>query len=311
MDDLNKAFKSLKKKKWGDATVSLYVVKRTLSHKVAHYKVSHVNTETNLRIKLRKAVSGVLAKSNAVLEYDFVAADLDGDVLGLDVDGTDFETILSLLEEDVDDIKGVDDLVKTWVYIVRLDLNARGSKPLYAVRKVSDVWTTKKVKQTLINLIFDGNMLVDLDQKEVFQVDGKIDFYTHDGLIFIADKKNFESAMNFRVGMEANRDVIVDEFKQLGIFEDAELIKTAVGNNLKRLRKLSQVKKSTYYHDKKFMASLKKVAKEEGWDIKYNKNGEIIVNEENIDLVLKVLNNDRLTSKINSENFDVDVKHKI
>jgi len=30
-----------------------------------------------------------------------------------------------------------------------------------------------------------------------------------------------------------------------------------------------------------------------------------------IETVLRVLNNDRLTSKINAENFDVDVKHKI
>ncbi len=109
---------------------------------------------------------------------------------------------------------------------------------------------------------------------------------------------------------ERNRDEIIEEFKEKKLFVNADEIVKLVGNNIKLLRKLSQVKKSGYYKDKIFLENLKKTNDEEGWEISYSENEQIIVTEVNIETVLRVLNNDRLTSKINQENFDVDVKHK-
>ena len=74
---------------------------------------------------------------------------------------------------------------------------------------------------------------------------------------------------------------------------------------------MSQIKKAGYYQDRNFLQSLKIVNEEDGWGIQYSPSGEILVTEESIETVLRVLNNDRLTSKINNENFDVDVKHKL
>lgn len=92
-------------------------------------------------------------------------------------------------------------------------------------------------------MVFHNNMLVDLSQQEIFRIDGKVDFFTYNGVIFIADKRNFEAALNFREGMERNRDEIVKEFSELGLFENATAVSEFVGNNLRRLRRLSQVKK--------------------------------------------------------------------
>jgi hypothetical protein len=129
-------------------------------------------------------------------------------------------------------------------------------------------------------------------------------------VIFIADKKNFEAALNFREGMEKNRDEIVKEFKQANLFVDADEISNMVGNNIKRLRKLSQVKKAGYYKEKNFLQNLKQVNEDENWGIQYSDDGKLIVTEEDIETVLTVLNNSRLKSPINQESFDVDVKHK-
>lgn len=154
-------------------------------------------------------------------------------------------------------------------------------------------------------------MLMDLEQKEIFRIDGKVDFFSFNGCIFIANKKNFETALNFREGMERNRDEIVNDFKDLKIFADADEISRLVGDNVKRLRKLSQVKKAGYYKEIGFMKNLKRVNEEENWGIQYSEDGKLLVTENDIDTVLKVLNNDRLTSKINQENFDVDVKYSL
>jgi len=242
-------------------------------------------------------------------QYDFNTADLDDNVLGISTDETDMKQIIDTIigETPIKFADSYEVIIDSWIYIARLEVD---EKILYSVRRVSEGWSTKKVTQ-FINMIFRNNMLIDLEQKDIFRIDGKVDFFSFNGIIFIADKKNFEAALNFREGMEKNRDEIVNEFKNIQIFVDADEITKLVGNNMKRLRKLSQIKKSGYYKEVDFLENLKRVNKDESWGIQYSNNDKIIVTENNIDTVLKVLNNDRLTSKINNENFDVDVKRKL
>ncbi|GAO35007.1 hypothetical protein SCT_0387 [Sulfuricella sp. T08] len=310
MEKNKKLLATIKSLNWNLASVSFYVVKRQLVHRKATYDVLQVNADDELRKKLRGITSGKIQQSNAALEYDFNTADLDDNLLGIATSETDFQSIINTItaEEEPELADSIEKLIDSWLYIARLDL--AGKPPLYAARRISEGWTTKKVSQ-LISMIFQNNMLVDIEQKEIFRIDGKIDFFSYDDTTFIADKKNFETALNFREGMERNRDEIVEELHALDLFDNASEISTLVGNNIRRLRRLSQVKKAGYYKDANFLANLKKVNDEENWGIKYSADGKLLVTEEDIETVLRVLNNDRLTSKINSENFDVDVKHKL
>jgi len=310
MEQLEELLSEIKQDEWTNATVSLFVAKRKLRDKKAKYSVYQVNADDSLRLKLRNIAIKRINISNTATEYDFNTADLDNDMLGIEASDTDFAGILESISSDPvpELITEYSDLVNAWVYIARLDLP--GKEPLFSVRKVNDTWSTKKVNQ-LVNAFFKDNMLIDIKQEHIFRIDGKVDFFSHKEMIFIADKNNFEAALNFRVGMENNRDLIVEEFKETELFVDADEIKVLVGDNLKRLRKLSQVKKSGYYKDTGFLTKLRQVSKDEGWEIKYSTDGKLIVDEDDIDTVLRVLNNDRLKSMINDENFDVDVKHKL
>ncbi|MDX9917799.1 MAG: DUF4868 domain-containing protein [Gudongella sp.] len=307
--DLVKAFNSIKKISWDKATVSFFVVKRKLVNREGYYEVLHVNVDDKMKKKLRNSTAKKITRANQAIEYDYNTADLDNNFLCLETASTDMFNILKDVASPKlpTTVTSLEQLLGTWMYIVRLDIDG---KSLFSVRRVSDTWSTKKVFQS-INAIFTNNILVDLNEKEIFRIDEKIDFFSFEDLTFIANKKNFEAALNFRKGMENNRDVIIEEFKAMSIFEDASNLGKLVGDNIKRLRKLSQVKNSGYYKDSKFLKCLKEVNEEDGWGIKYNTHGEIIVCEEDVETVLRILNNDRLTSKINQENFDVDVKHKI
>jgi hypothetical protein len=229
-------------------------------------------------------------------------------VLGIAIEETDLKELIDSItaEEAPETANSYEALIGSWIYIARLE---KDEQILYSVRRVSEGWTTKKVSQ-FINMIFDNNMLIDIEQKEIFRIDGKVDFFSFNDVIFIADKKNFEAALNFREGMKKNRDEIVKEFKQTNLFVDADEISNLVGNNIKRLRKLSQVKKAGYYKKQHFLQSLKQVNEDENWGIQYSDDGKLIVTEEDIETVLTVLNNSRLKSPINQESFDVDVKHK-
>lgn len=310
IEDQKKIFRKLKKNDWKKAAVSFYVVKRSLNQKKAKYDVMLVNIDTALKRTLRGITNKKIKDSNEVLEYDFNTADLDNNLLGIPSSETDFEEILKAINVSVNPplAKDYEELLGTWLYIVRLDL--KNLPPLFAIRYVVGGWTTKKVTQ-LINMVWKNNMLVDLDFKDIFRIDSKLDFFSFDNTIFIADKKNFETALNFRVGMEKNRDEIVKEFKKLKLFENPQDISELVGNNIRRLRRLSQVKKSEYYKDEKFMASLKKINKYRNWGIKYSKDGKLLFTDDDIDTVLLILDNGRLDSPINQEAFDVDVKRKV
>lgn len=310
MDDFKKILKAVKAINWGKATVSFFIVKRKLIQRKAKYDVLQVNIDDTLRKKIRKIAINKLTQSQEAYEYDFNTHDLDDNLLGIPTSETDFQEIVDTLlaEEDPPFADSYESLLGSWLYVGRIDI--RGHPPLFSARRVSEGWTVKKVSQ-FINMIFQNNMLVDLEQQEIFRVDDKVDFFSFNGIIFIADKKNFETALNFREGMERNRDEIVKEFSNLGLFENASAVSDLVGNNLRRLRRLSQVKKAGYYKNPTFLKNLKKVNEEDNWRIQYSTDGKLLVTEDDIETVLRVLNNDRLTSKINAENFDVDVKHKL
>jgi hypothetical protein len=110
--------------------------------------------------------------------------------------------------------------------------------------------------------------------------------------------------------MKKNRDIVLSEFAELKMFSDVELIRKAVGTNLHLLRKISTIQKCGYYKDKAFWQSLIKQNIEQGWNLKIE-NGVVIVDEDNIELLLKLLNNERVESQINQEVFDALVKKKV
>lgn len=124
-----------------------------------------------------------------------------------------------------------------------------------------------------------------LDQQEIFTIDMQVDFFSYEGTTFIANKKEFESTLNFRAGMEKNRDVVLQEFVDLNIFSDASLLKEHIGANLNYLRKVSSIQKSGYYKDAQFLQELVKVNEQKGWGLVIE-NGAIVINEASIDLVL-------------------------
>ena len=299
---------AIKSKSWDKAAVSFWIVKRRLINRQARYEVQSVNVDKKLRRKLRDIVCKRIEAASGVRDYDYTTGDLDDDLLCIETSATDFQQVIDIVtaEETPPRADSLEALVGTWMYVARLDLS--DTPTLYAVRHVSRSWTAKKVIQ-FANVIFRDNILVDLDQKEVFRIDDRIDFMSYDGTLFIADKSRFESAMNFREGMRSQRDDLLEELVSLSIIEDASIVGDLVGDNMRRLRRLSKVKNAGYYKNGAYLDQLKKVSNEQGWGLEYTGNGTLVISEENIDDVLILLNNDRLTSLIDQTTFDVDAKH--
>ena len=126
-------------------------------------------------------------------------------------------------------------------------------------------------------------------------------------MIFIANKKEFESSMNFREGMKDKANETIKELEDIGHFKSINLIKDYVGDNMHHLRKMASILKAGYYKQPGYIERMIEVSKEEGWVLKIE-DGKIVIEEDTIELLLKLLNNDRLRSPINNETFDASAK---
>ena len=290
--------------------MTLWLVKRRLDvEKQAHYSVVRVDVDKKLQNKLKQAVTDRVQGADYKLEeYDFLTVDQDNQLFTIKSADTDFIKIQDEVNKGLANqkVEKYEDLLDSWAYVIKLE---HGGSEVYGVRKINKFTRTTKVK-AVSYFIFEDKKLVDLEDKKVFAIDTHIDFFAYDGTAFIINKKEFESALNFRDGMEKNRDAILAEFVVLKVFSDAEPIRKAVGANLHLLRKMSSIQKSGYYKDKKFLADLHARNKEKGWNLTIQ-DGVIIIDESNVDFVLKLLNNERVESQINHEVFDAVVKKKV
>lgn len=307
--NLTTTLKNLKSIPLQEFHPALWIVKRSLRALTANYSVASVKTERKLQQKLRSILAGSIASGNHVEPYEYLTADQEEDTaLTLDMSETDLATIAGQIADGSDNprIEKPEDLFDSWAYVIEMK---RGKESLLGLRKISDGWKLKQ-KDKFLTAAFRDGVLVDYEEAEIFRLERKLDCFAYDGSVFILDKKQFEAALNFRAGMEKNRNELLSDFEKVGVVTDIEIIRIKIGTRLSYLRKISTIKKNGYYKQKAFLSGVKTVSAEQGWDISFD-GDRIIVTEENVDLILTLLNNDRLASLINQEIFDVDVKKKV
>lgn len=302
------ALKELKKLDLAQRQASLWLVKRHLRAHIAVYKIVRVEIDTKLKQRLNSIVKKQIQDNNRITEYTFEPQENDDGLFAHTAADTDFIKMREAIEggTDVETATKVEDLVDIWGYVIKIH---SVPDPVYAFKKVSESWTAKKVLE-VANVLFRDHMLVDLSDKQVFKIDKKVDFLCFRDLLFILDKKEFEHGLNFRVGMIRNRDAILDEFKELGLFSDVAPILATVGDNLPLLKKLSTIKRNGFYKDANFIQRLKEQIQAEGGDLQIA-NNKFVVNEKNVTVILVLLNDDRLRSPITEAIYNVTGKRKV
>ncbi len=308
-NDIQKKIAHLRKIDFKDWTINLWLVKRNLAKEIAHYSVLRLEIDNKLQKKFKKNLAERIQGKNYVLEeYDFLTADQDNQLFTIDSSETDFTKIQAAIDKGLNNHKAekYEDILDSWAFVVKLEYDG---DVVYGVRKVNKFTNATKMAK-LSFFLFDNHQLIDLEDKKVFTLDTNIDFFVYDNTTFITNKKEFESVLNFRFGMENNRDCVLKDFEEQAIFTDIEAIKKTVGSNIRLLRKISAVQKSGYYKNHDFMSNLIKINNEKNWGLSLLEN-QIVVTEENVELILTLLNNSRLESPINNEQFDASVKKKV
>ena len=301
-----KQLKTIKSVDFGQWTATFWLVKRKVVQREARYTVLRVDIDAKLQKRFRGYLKQQLqGKDFHVAEYDYNNADGDDALFTIAAEATDFAKVEAAINDGFDNPHAANysELLNSWAYILMFE---KGDDRLYAWRTISADTQPKKVNSKGVTF-FINHKLTDVEDKEVFMIYPYYDFFVYEGTTFIADKRRFERSMNFREGMKENANEVLSNFEQLKIFSDVDIIREFVGTNLHHLRKLSSIRKAGYYKQPDYMKRLIAVSAKEKWDIKIV-NGKIIVEPETVELLLKLLNNDRLRSPINDELFDSAAK---
>ena len=300
-----KQLKEIKAEDFGGWSSSFWLIKKK-SSKETQYSTLRVDMDHKLQNRFRRYLTQQLqGKEFHLAEYDYNNADGDDALFTIDTDTTDFSKVLAEISKGFANpkVSSHDELLKSWAYVILFEKDGR---KLYAWKKVSaDTQPKKAAAKDLA--FFLNKKLVDLDDKEVFMIYPRYDFFVYDGTTFIANKRQFESSMNFREGMKAKAVEVIQDFVSTGSFVNTERITKYVGDNLHHLRKMASILKAGYYKQPNYIQKMIAVSKEEGWELKVE-DGKVVVEDETIELLLKLLNNDRLRSPINNELFDSAAK---
>jgi hypothetical protein len=300
-----KQLKEIKAEDFGGWSSSFWLIKKKTS-KETPYSTSRVDMDHKLQNRFRRYLKQQLqGKEFHLAEYDYSNADGDDALFTIDADTTDFSKVVIEINKGFGNpkVSTHEELLKSWAYVILFEKDGR---KLYAWKKVSaDTQPKKAASKDLA--FFLNKKLVDLDDKEVFMIYPRYDFFVYDGTSFIANKRQFESSMNFREGMKTKAAQVIQDFVNSGSFVNTERITKYVGENLHHLRKMASILKAGYYKQPNYIQRMIAVSKEEGWELKVE-SGKVVVEDETIELLLKLLNNDRLRSLINGETFDAAAK---
>lgn len=304
-----KQLKEIRSEDFSAWSASFWLIKKHQTSKENAYSALRVDMDKKLHNRFKRYLKQQLqGKDFHLVEYDYSNADGDDALFTIDADATDFSKVAAEIGKGFGNkkVSSHEELLRSWAYVILLE---KDNRKLFAWKKISaDTQPKKAASKDLA--FFLNKKLVDLDDKEVFMIYPRYDFFVYDGTTFIANKRQFESSMNFREGMKAKAAEVIQDFVNTGNFENTERITKYVGENLHHLRKMASILKAGYYKQPEYIQKMIAISKEEGWALKV-KDGKVVVEQETIELLLKLLNNDRLRSPINNETFDAAAKARV
>lgn len=304
-----KQLKEIRAEDFGGWSASFWLIKKHQAAKESAYSALRVDMDSKLQNRFRRYLKQQLqGKDFHLAEYDYSNADGDDALFTIDADTTDFSKVATEIAKGFGNkrVGSHEELLKSWAYVILFE---KESRKLFAWKKISADTQPKKVASKDL-AFFLNKKLVDLDDKEVFMIYPRYDFFVYAGTTFIANKKQFESSMNFREGMKAKAAEVIQDFANSGNFENTDRITKYVGENLHHLRKMASILKAGYYKQPEYIKKMISISEDEGWALKVE-DGRVIVEDETIELLLKLLNNDRLRSPINNETFDAAAKARV
>ena len=267
------------------------------------------DSDTYLAGKLKSIVKNSITSHDSIEAYDFISKPEEKTFLNI----ASNETNMTLVQEKVDQpgnehiANNEKHILNSTGYIIKIQI---GQQYVYAYTKTAGSWNTKKVSTALWSA-FTGEKMVGLSDNKIFRIENYVDFISFDQDIFIANKRAFESAMNFKEGMKEKKNKLIQEFNELGIFSTTVPINEFVGEDARYLRSMSSIHDKGFYKNINFMSNLKSLNESESWGLNISDDGLITPEADKIKLILTLLNDLRLKSMLSGNMYDASSSIKV
>ncbi|MGE4592480.1 MULTISPECIES: Kiwa anti-phage protein KwaB-like domain-containing protein [Alcaligenes] len=285
--------------------LSLWVFKKKQS---GGYAVNSIDITENLENELKTIIRAVLQGRTEVEDYCLVAQNNEVSCLHVGTDETSFGDLKSLVDAPAEEhrIKGGRAFQGIDGYLVRLRI---GTRVIYFVRRVTDAWKTRKSKQ-LINVVMRANRL-ELVEDRSFTIAKSFDFFVIDNEVFIINKSSFERLMNYRVEYLNSFSSLQSDAAFSGCFVNIQPVIDYVGTNVMQLRRMAVIQQRANYANRGYMDRLREANNEEGWQIEFDPDGKIVATADTMKVIMQVLLNHRLYSKLSLSTYDVQASSAV
>src|SRR6185369_3707831 len=286
---------------YAQATVHLWVFKKsaTTTKYVAHY----VSTDQSLTDILKGLIQAEMTRITEFSPYSYLSQTNENSCLSTTQQVTDFQLLKTQVDRPEPEchVRGIKDLKGAEGYLVKYSNN---NETVYAVKRSTSSWKTSYPKK-FINIIFsDGELSAAEDNG--FAIERNFDFYCKGALIFIANKRSFESVMAYRDGYTQAFTGLRQNQSFSALFTDLQPLIDYVGSNSTHLRRMATVEQKGLYGRPDFLVNLQRVSVRRNWDINFEPaTNRIIACDQTARTILQVLLDHRLLSEVTDNIYDV------
>lgn len=282
-----------------NGVLSLWVFKK---QQTGGYTAKSIDVTDDLTTELKNIISRTLHVRTEVEDYSLIAQRNEVSCLHVGTDETSFADLKALLDAPAEEnrIEGERAFKNNAGYVIRVRV---GTRVLYCVRQVTDAWKTKKAR-TVINVVLRANRL-ELVEDKSFTIAKNIDFFVLDNDILVIDKRAFESLLNYKIEYANSFTSLQADPTFLSCFTSIAPVITHVGTNVMHLRRMAVIQQKANYANPDYMERLRVANGQEAWNIDFDAAGRIVATADTMRVIMQVLLNHRLYSKLSLTTFDV------
>jgi len=294
-------FRSLRAFDFVNATVHLWIFKK--SSAATKYKASYVQIDDALKSQFIDVATNEMIRLTEASAYSYISQPNENSCLVTPSQDTDFALLKTQVDrpEPEHSIDGINDLKGAEGYVVKFTSN---NETVYAVKRSTSSWKTSYPKK-YINIIFANGELSAVENKS-FSIERNFDFLSKDALIFISNKRGFESALTHKAPYTQAFVSLQRTPNFSSLFTNMQPLIDHIGSNSIQLRRMAIIEQKGFYSRPNFITTLINVNNSRNWGLNFDQNtNQIIPCAQTVKVIMQVLLDHRLISEITSTTYDV------
>lgn len=310
---LDLKLKVLQELNLNDSVVNVYVAKISTSNKEKRFiDIKRLKIHGDHKNSFKKYATECVAGHEHICELKTLNTNQDNRFFHVEKAATDFAQMEELVTNNkIDYVTKQAELNNFNAYVIQLTFGEE-EQSIFAFRYISGAWSVNKTSGKFFGLSpVKNELIVSIDSDPRFQITPYIDFIQFKDDIFIADVKQFETAMNFHERLREKKTEAISALcaSSALVEKSKDTLTGIIGNDKHLMRQLASVHEKGYFSNDIWLTQLKNVADEAGnWKIKFDHEGKIVVedNKEYIKELLTLLQNKRVKTVVDGVMFDVD-----